>query len=134
MKKAIVFLLSFFLFTGIIAQDAAVLTQEAEKLEAALNEKGALAKYQQVIKLQPSNVHAINKCSELCSRIGNRETTTEARTIYYEAAQKYASIALRIEPNNSGANCSMAIALGRVSLEKSGKEKVLFGIYSASSR
>jgi tetratricopeptide (TPR) repeat protein len=124
MKKAFVLILSFFFFTTIIAQDAAVLTQEGEKLETALNEKGALSKFQQVIKLQPANVHAINKCSELCSRIGNREATAAARITYYEAAQKYASIALRIEPNNSVANCMMAIALGRVSLEKSGKEKI----------
>ncbi|MES2849066.1 MAG: hypothetical protein V4685_08420 [Bacteroidota bacterium] len=118
------FLLIFFLPVVSIAQDVTTLTKEAEKLEAALNEKGALSKYQQVIKLQPANVHAINRCSELCSRVGNREATAAARITYYEAAQKYASIALRIEPNNSAANCMMAIALGRVSLEKSGKEKV----------
>lgn len=124
MKKVFTFLLSFFLFTTISAQDVTVLKQEAEKQEAALNEKAALAKFQQVIKLQPANVYAINKCSELCSRIGNREATAAARITYYEAAQKYAAIALKVEPANSAANCMMAIALGRVSLEKSGKEKI----------
>jgi tetratricopeptide (TPR) repeat protein len=124
MKKAFAFLLFFSLFTNIIAQDVTALKQEAEKLETALNEKGALAKFQQIIKLQPANVHAINKCSELCSRIGNREATAAARITYYEAAQKYAAIALKVEPANSAANCMMAIALGRVSLEKSGKEKI----------
>lgn len=124
MARVFTFILIFFLPVFSMAQDAASITKEAEKMETGFNEKGALSKFQQVIKLQPSNVYAINKCSELCSRIGNRETTAAARITYYEAAQKYASIALRIEPNNSGANCMMAIALGRVSLEKSGKEKV----------
>lgn len=106
------------------AQDINVLLREAEKLEAALNEKGALEKFQQALRLTPTNIQVLNKCSELCSRVGNRETSQKARFDYYHAAQTFASIALRIDPNNSGANCVMAIALGRVSLEKSGKEKV----------
>lgn len=36
----------------------------------------------------------------------------------------YAEIALRINPTDSDANCSMAMALGRSSMSKSGKEKV----------
>jgi len=124
MKKLAASLFAFFFFTVIIAQDITVLTQEAEKLEAALNEKAALEKFQQVIKLQPANVHALTKCSELCSRIGNREPSAKVRITYYETAQKFAALALKIDPVNSAANCMMAIALGRVSLEKSGKEKV----------
>ena len=124
MKKSFILIFTFFFSVITTAQDINTLIKEAEKLEAALNEKGALAKFQQAIKLQPANVQAINKCSELCSRIGNREATALARITYYEGAQKYAAIALRIEPANSAANCMMAIALGRISLEKSGKEKV----------
>lgn len=124
MQKAVAFILAFFFFTTIIAQDLTVLIQEAEKLEAAFNEKAALEKFQQVIQLQPANIHALTKCSELCSRIGNREVSAKARITYYETAQKFAAIALKIEPASSAANCMMAIALGRVSLEKGGKEKV----------
>lgn len=124
MKKILVFILAFFFSFNLIAQDINTLINEGDKLEAALNEKGAIEKFQQVIRLQPLNVYAINKCSELCSRIGYRETSSTARITYYEAAQKYAAIGLRIEPANSNSNCMMAIALGRISLEKSGQEKV----------
>jgi tetratricopeptide (TPR) repeat protein len=124
MKKLAAIILVLFCFTTIIAQDVPVLMQEAEKLEHALNEKAALEKYQQVIKAAPANVYALTKCSELCSRVGNRETSVKARMTYYETAEKFAAIALKIEPASSAANCMMAIALGRVSLEKSGKEKV----------
>lgn len=124
MQKAVAIIVSLFFFTAGIAQDITALTQEAEKQEAALNEKAALEKFQQVIQLQPANVYALTKCSELCSRIGNRETSPATRLTYYETAQKFAAIALKIEPANSAANCMMAIALGRVSLEKSGKERV----------
>lgn len=111
-------------FNFVLAQDINILLQEGEKLERTLNEKAALEKFQQVIKLQPGNLQALNKCSELCSRVGNRETTPKARLNYYEAAKTYATIALQVQPSNSAANCMMAIALGRASLEKSGKEKV----------
>lgn len=124
MKRISVFIL-FIFFNGILAaQDINTLLQEGDKLEKSLNEKGALEKFQQVIKLQPTNMQALVKCSELCSRVGYRETTQKNRFNYYHAAETYASIALKLEPNNSVANCMMAIALGRVSLEKSGKEKV----------
>ena len=43
---------------------------------------------------------------------------------YYEAAKTYAGIALKLDPNNSEANCVMAIALGRSTLNKGGKEKI----------
>lgn len=119
------FLILFLFASGVLfSQDIAALLQEADRLEKALNEKGSLQKFQQVVAIQATHMQALNKCSELCSRIGNRETTQTARFNYYKAAQTYASIALKLEPNNSAANCMMAIALGRVSLEKSGKEKV----------
>jgi tetratricopeptide (TPR) repeat protein len=120
------FVLLFFLGCAAVlqAQDIKGVLQEAEKLENALNEKGALEKYQLAVRMNPANLLALNKCSELCSRVGNRETTQKARFDYYQAAQTFASIALKIDPQNASANCMMAIALGRLSLEKSGKEKV----------
>ena len=121
------FLTSVFslLFTfSISAQDVAAIIKEADRLETAMNEKGAFEKFKAALELHPVNIYALNKCSELCSRIGKRESTEKRRGFYYEAAKTYAGIALRINPNNSEANCVMAIALGRTSLEKSGKEKI----------
>ena len=124
MKKLLASIAVIFFCINVIAQDAATLMAEGTKLETALNEKGAFEKFKAAQRLQPSNIQALNKCSELCSRIGNREATALARNDYYAAAQKCASAALKIDANNSASNCMMAIALGRVSLEKSGKEKV----------
>lgn len=68
----------------------------------------------------------MNKCSELCSRIGQREIkNTKLRDDYYLAAKIYAETALKIDPKNSESNCVMAIALGRSSMSKSGKEKII---------
>jgi len=116
----------FFLLTihSISAQDAVALIKEGDRLESLMNERGALEKFKVALQLHPINIYALNKCSELCSRIGKREPTEKSRGAYFEAAKTYAGAALRISPNHAEANCVMAIALGRTSLEKSGKEKI----------
>ncbi len=106
------------------AQDIAMLIREADRLEAVPDEKAAFQKFREVLKLQPLNMYALYKCSELCSRIGKRQVYPKVRDDYYHAAKTYAEIALKINPADSDANCAMAMALGRSSMSKSGKEKV----------
>jgi len=106
-------------------QDVAALIKEGNRLESVPDEKGAFKKFKEVLKLNATNIYALNKCSELCSRIGQRETSnTKLRSEYYQAAKIYAETALKIDPKNSEANCVMAIALGRSSLSKSGRDKI----------
>ena len=102
-----------------------MLINEGNKLESVPDEKAAFKKFKEVLKLNATNIYALNKCSELCSRIGQRETVnTQLRSDYYKAAKIYAETALKVDPKNSEANCVMAIALGRSSMSKSGKEKI----------
>lgn len=121
------FTVLIYFFSGIAgyAQDVHALLNEADRLEYLPDEKAALKKYMEVLKISPGNIYSINKCSELCSRIGQRETSnTKLRSDYYKAARTYAENALKIDPKNSEANCVMAIALGRSSLAKSGRDKI----------
>jgi len=112
-------------FLFINAQDIEVLLKEAARLEMVPNEKASFYKYKEALKLSPSNITALNKCSELCSRIGQRElSNSKLRDEYYKWAIKYAEAALKIEPDNSEANCVMAIALGRSSMTKNGRDKI----------
>lgn len=124
MKMVLIYFLSFFIFPGTYAQDISTLLKAADQLERVPNERAALLKLKEVLHLQPSNIVVLNKCSELCSRIGKRQNNEKLRDNYYEAAKTYAIIALKINPVNAEANCVMAIALGRTSLAKSGKEKI----------
>lgn len=120
--------LLFFIYSGIYtaAQDINVLIKEANRLEAIPNEKASFQKFKEVLKINPTNIIALNKCSELCSRIGQREINNpKLRDEYYTAAKIYAETALKIDPHNSESNCVMAIALGRSSMSKSGKEKIV---------
>ena len=108
------------------AQDINTLIKEANRLESVPDEKAAFHKFKEVLKISATNIYALNKCSELCSRIGQREIkNTKLRDDYYLAAKIYAETALKIDPKNSESNCVMAIALGRSSMSKSGKEKIL---------
>lgn len=117
-----------FLLPGMFgyAQDINALIKEGNRLEALPDEKASFRKFKEVLKINATNIYALNKCSELCSRIGQRETAnTKLRDEYYKAAKIYAETALKIEPNNAESNAVMAIALGRSSLSKSGKEKII---------
>ena len=114
----------FFSFLWLPAQDINALIKEADRQERSLNEKAAFDKFKEVLSVQPVNIYALNKCSELCSRIGKREKDPKQMYTYYSAAKTYASVALKLHPSNAESNCVMAIALGRISLNKSGKEKI----------
>lgn len=124
MKWLLVFSLFLCPFLHAVSQDVNALIKEGDRLEAVPDETAALHKFRDVLKLQPLNMYALNKCSELCSRVGKRQTSTKAMEDYYHAAKTYAGIALKVNPNNSEANCVMAMALGRSSMSKTGKEKI----------
>lgn len=124
MKSLLLNIIYLVYLSPVWAQDITVMNKEGDRLEYLPNEKAALAKFKEVLKIQPVNIYALNKCSELCSRIGKRQTDPKMIEDYYGAAKTYAAIALKVNPNNAESNCVMAIALGRSSLNRSGKEKI----------
>ncbi|MEO5944288.1 MAG: hypothetical protein ABIP30_14675 [Ferruginibacter sp.] len=124
--KAVFFLLLLTTsFNSVIAQDINTVIRQANYLESIPDEKAAFEKFKDVLKIQPINLYALTKCSELCSRIGNREKDTRSRDNYYNAAIIYAQTALKVSPLSDEANVAMAIAVGRTVLIKSGKEKII---------
>ena len=106
------------------AQDPKFILKEAQRLEHIPNEKASLEKYKELLKLQPLNLTALVKCSELSSRIAGREPTAAARESFNQAAIIYARTAYKHFPNDDNANVAMAIAIGRTMLRKSNKEKL----------
>jgi tetratricopeptide (TPR) repeat protein len=125
MKHFLFLCLTTLSFLYPVAQDVDALIKEADRLEAIPDENAAFEKFKEALKINPTNMHALSKCSELCSRIGKRQKDDKLRDNYYAAAKIYAETALKIDPVNYEASCSMAIALGRSTMSKSGKEKML---------
>jgi tetratricopeptide (TPR) repeat protein len=105
------------------AQDIAALQKEAETLELSSDE-AAFKKYQEILHIQPLNLIAICKSSELCSAIGHKQTVKTLKIDYFKTARRYAELALKLSPNNSEANFVMAIAMGRMALVLGGREKI----------
>ncbi len=106
------------------AQDINVQIRLADHLESIPDEMAAFTKFKEVLSTNPVNIYALTKCSELCIRIGKRKDNEKLRESYYEAARIYASTALKIDSLNSDANCDMAMALGRSTMNMSSREKI----------
>jgi tetratricopeptide (TPR) repeat protein len=109
----------------VFSQDLNQLLKEAQQQESLLHENEAFLKYAEVVKLDPGNLVALCKCSELSSRIGARQADKEKMRPYFIAARNYATSALRVNQNSSEANCAMALALGRISLVAGTRERVI---------
>lgn len=124
MKFALILALLLSTLEAVDAQDVHALIKQAEKQESIPNEKAAFNTFKVVLKYDPTNLHALTKCSELCSRIGARQTDTQVRDSYYQAAIMYARNALKQHPGSDEAHVAMGIAIGRTSLVKNGKEKI----------
>jgi tetratricopeptide (TPR) repeat protein len=125
MKQFLVGLfISVTIFAHAYGQDVAAILKEGDRLELVPDQKAAFLKYKEALKIQPTNLHALTKCAELCSSIGNRETTTINRDNYFAVALIYAKTAYKLYPETDAANVAMAIAQGRIILLKSGKEKI----------
>lgn len=107
-----------------LAQDAGFWLHQATQQEAAFKEEEALASYKQVLKLQPRNITALCKCSDLSCRIGNRQAVKEKKIAYFKAGKTYADAAWRLDSTNSEVNIVMAFSLARLALIQSGREKV----------
>jgi tetratricopeptide (TPR) repeat protein len=126
MKKPLFALLLLLLSLQQVAlcQNINELMAAAKQLEKNQQQEEALGKYQQVLKLQPTNLTGLVKCSELCSLIGNRQHDKRTKISYFNAAKKYARVALQLNANSAEANFVMAMAMGRMAIISSGKSKI----------
>ncbi|MGE5107735.1 MAG: tetratricopeptide repeat protein [Sphingobacteriales bacterium] len=119
-------LLFFLVYScAVQSQTVAELFTKADQFEKQLKEEDAYSTYKEIIKTEPRNVKALTMCSELASRIGKRQDDKAKSMDFYNAAKIYAQRALGADSTSPDANCAMAIAMGRMSMVSSGKEKVM---------
>ena len=107
------------------AQDIAGILKEADQYETSMNDAQAIVTYRKVLAIQPYNIFALCKCSELCTRIAGRLKDNEVKQDdYYNVAKVYAQSALRVDPLYSDANFVMALTMGKEAIRKGGSEKI----------
>jgi tetratricopeptide (TPR) repeat protein len=125
MTKILLFIsCCLFSFISVQCQDWQILLKEAAAAEVAMRDDLAFQKYQQLLKLQPANLTALCKCSELASKIGHRYARKDIQIKLYEIARRYAEKALKIDPVSADANFVMSVAMGRMALVSSGGDLV----------
>lgn len=123
--KAVVLISFLFVSSFSFGQNVEEVLRRANQYEAAMNDGLALTKYKEAIKIQPANIYAICKASEICSRIGARLKADKVQQAsYFQAAKTYAQTALKLDPASSEANFVMALVMGRDALDKGGEEKI----------
>ena len=114
-------LLTIALFTS--AQDVATLMDEGLKYEQQLKDTQAIEKYTQVLSLQPSSTKVAIKCAELSCCIGSRQLDENIKKRYYNDAKNYADAALKLAPQDTEANYTMAVVYDRLSEVESSNER-----------
>ncbi|KAA9034647.1 hypothetical protein FW778_21800 [Ginsengibacter hankyongi] len=122
----ILFFICLVAYSGFLhAQDISAILKNAEQYETSMNDAQAFNAYQEALKILPSNLEALCKCSELCTRIGARLKEDKVQQDdYYRKAKTYAQTALQVNRFSSDANFVMALAMGREAMKKDGKEKI----------
>ncbi|HET9057766.1 MAG TPA: hypothetical protein VFN30_13050, partial [Chitinophagaceae bacterium] len=123
-KNALVWLLLSICFS-LNAQTITELLNKADQYEKQIKEEDAYNAYKEVLKADSRHLLSLIKCSELASRIGKRQLDKATSIDFYNAAKVYAQRALTVDSTSDEANCVMAIAMGRMALVSSGKEKVI---------
>lgn len=112
------FALVLFSFLGSMesafSQDIAILAKEAENIERQLKEPEALAKYKQILVLDPNNIKWLVKATELEVAIGGREKDEKNKRLLFESAMAYAQRALKLDSNSADANYAMAAVSGKM--------------------
>lgn len=126
MLKHFVLFISITVSVQSVAQPVEELVKQADALEKQMKEPEAYAKFKEIVRLHPQYLYALNKCSELASRIGRMQNTKEKQADFYKAAKIYAERALKVNPKDSDANMVMSLAYGRMALLLNGKEKIQY--------
>ena len=124
MKHFIFVLLTVCSLQVAFGQNKQLLISEADRLEAIPNEKAALNKFKEALQSDPNNSYALSKASELCSRIGSRTQEAAYQKQWFSAALSYASKGLKVAPSDDRVHVSMAMILGKSSMNQSNREKV----------
>ncbi|HNP24114.1 MAG TPA: hypothetical protein PKM63_12695 [Panacibacter sp.] len=106
-------------------QDIKLLQQEAANLERQFKEPEALNRYSRIAEMNPKDLPALVKCTELNCSIGNRTPDKNAKKRYYLAAGDYAQKAYIVDSASADANYAMALVAGKMTEVEEEKKKIV---------
>ena len=125
MKKTFISAFAILVFLiSVKAQSQLDLLQQAKTLINSLNETDAYPILVKAVKANNTNLEALSMAAFYADKEGNRQTNKTKRDDFYKASKIFAEAALKQYPNEAEANYVMGVALGRIALISSSKDKV----------
>lgn len=123
-------LFGFFLLFSVqlFSQQTEVILKDATNLERSLKEEEAFDKYKQVLAMDPKNLKALVRSSELCAAIGARQTDKNAKANYYGLAAQYADKAVVADSNSADAYYVRALAAGKLTEIETENKKLVANV------
>jgi len=122
---AIPFLMTAAPATG-AAQDVNGFVTDGDSAYAAMEVAPALASYTAAIKADSSHYEALWKASRTAVDLAEYEPDARRKAALYADAERYARLAVTVDPNDAEGQFSLARALGRVALTKGIKERIRY--------
>lgn len=96
----------------------------ADKAFHSLDNQTALDNYLKVLSLNKDNYDANWKASRAYIDLGEKLDDSDKRAEFYKKGEQYARDAIKINPEGSMGHLYLSIALGRVALDASAKERI----------
>ncbi|NOX37428.1 MAG: tetratricopeptide repeat protein [Calditrichaeota bacterium] len=109
---------------GLMAQDATLFIQKGDSAYAAMDNQAALDFYLKAVEADANNYEALWKLSRAYVDVGEKLTDKDQRKEYFKKAEEAARKAIEVNPNGSKGHLYLSIALGRVALDASPKERI----------
>jgi len=111
--------------TRLNAQDINLLFKEAANLEYRFKEQDALNKYKQILVIDPNNIKALVKATELSCSTGERLPIKNDKRITFESALAYAQRAVQAHNNSADAYYALALASGKMTEVETENKKIV---------
>ena len=119
-----ILLVFIFAVTALMAQTAQEWIQKGDEAYAKLDNQSALNAYQKAVELDPTNYEALWKLSRAYVDVGETLKDKDKRREYFKKAEEFARKAIEVNPDGSKGHLTLSIALGRVALDASPKERI----------
>ncbi len=121
--KILLVFIGFFL-SVLTAQETASFVQQGDSAYAAMDNQAALDFYLKAVNAEPNNYEALWKLSRAYVDVGEKLTDKEKRKEYFKKAEEMARKAIEVNPEGAKGHLYLSIALGRVALDASPKERI----------
>jgi len=125
MKQTLLaFCLLAFLLQSTFAQNVDSLMKDGIELRKQYKDSEALTIFEQVLAIQPNNFEALWSASLMSAWIGNRDDNKDKKKTFFNSSKDYAVKAMNIDSASYYSNYVMTVAIGRMALISSTRERV----------